>query len=103
MPNGLIGKALLTSAGGWTLLGAALAEDSIVNIRFANANATPARVSVAIGTGAATDAGNLCTPAFPVAGNCPYEDTAFSCSTGEKIWAKSDTDNVTVRAHGVKT
>lgn len=102
MPNGLIGKQKLTAAGGWVQLGVAMTEDSIVNIRFANENATPAKVWVSIGAGAAPDAGNIVTPGFSVGGACPYEDTGLSLSTGEKIWVKSDTDNVTARAHAVK-
>lgn len=101
MANGLVGKAKLTAAGGWTLI-ATLANATTINLRFANANSTQARVSVSIGTGNATDDGNLVTPAFAVYGNCPYEDTGISCSVGEKIWAMSDVDNVTVRAHGVE-
>lgn len=101
MPNGLVGKALLV-ANTWTQLGAAMAEDSIVNVRFANEGATVAKVWVSIGTGVATDAGNIVTPGVGVAGLCPYEDTGLSLSAGEKVFVKTDGASVTARAHAVK-
>lgn len=102
MPNGKIGSAKLTALGGWTLLGT-LDAAMTVNVRFANDNGFAASVWTAIGLGAPADDGNLVTPGFVVQAHCPYEDTGMSCSAGESIWAKSTSDNVTVRAHGILT
>lgn len=102
MPNGLIGKAQL-AAGVWTQLGGALAEASIVNVRFANEGATGTKVYVSIGTGAGGDAGSMVTPGVPLNGLAVYEDTSLSLSLGEKIFVKADAANVTARAHAVNT
>jgi len=99
---GLIGSADLT-AGNWVQLGSALAEPGIVNITVCNRNTTAVKISIAIGYDAPTDPGvkDHIQTDMPLAGNMPMERNGRSCSTGAKIWVRSDTANVSACAEGV--
>jgi len=99
MASGLLGKADLTAATD-TLLFTATALQT-VNIRFANRNASAVKVRVAIGTGASPAVADYVDYDVAILANGILEDMGLVISSGEKIWARSDTANVSVRAHGV--
>lgn len=100
MASGLLGKADLAAATD-TLLFTAGATPQTFNVRFANRNTTAVKVRVAIGTGGAPAAADYVDYDVPINGNLILEDTGLVASSGEKVWARSDTANVSVRAHGM--
>jgi hypothetical protein len=99
MAYGLLGKADL-AAGVDTLLFTAAALQTI-NVRFANRNATPVKVRLAIGVGGAPAVADYVDYDVAVLANGILEDMGLVISSGEKVWARSDLANVSVRAHGV--
>lgn len=99
MATGKLGAANL-AAGADTLLFTA-AENQTFNVRFANRNAAAIKVRVAIGTGGAPATTDYVDYDVTVPANGILEDTGLVCSIGEKVWARSDTANVSVRAHGM--
>ncbi len=101
MPSGFLGSADLAAATD-TLLFTASVTPQTFNVRFTNRNGVPVKIRMAIGTGgapAATDYVDYDGP--PVPPNGILEDTGLVASSGEKIWVRSDTANVSVRAHGM--
>jgi hypothetical protein len=100
MASGLLGKADLAAATD-TLLFTAGATPQTFNVRFANRNATAVKVRVAIGTGGAPAVADYVDYDVSIGGNLILEDTGLVASSGEKVWARSDTANVSVRAHGM--
>lgn len=100
MATGKLGSADLAASTNTLLFTAAAAQ--IFNIRFANRNSSAAaKVRVAIGTGGAPAAADYVTYDVSVPANGILEDTGLTCSNGEKVWVRSDTANVSARAHGV--
>jgi len=99
MATGKLGSADLAAATD-TLLFTAAANQTF-NVRFANRNATAVKVRVAIGTGGSPATTDYVDYDVTVNANGIIEDTGLVCSNGEKIWARSDTTNVSVRAHGM--
>lgn len=96
MPSGLWGKADL-AAGVETQIGGPVPAGKVatLNIRFCNRSGASAKFRVAIGTGASPAAEDYITYDKDV-----VEDTGIVCGAGEKIWARSDVANVSVRVHG---
>lgn len=99
MAIGKLGSADLAATTDTLLFTAAVAQ--VFNVRFANRNGTAVKVRVAIGTGGAPAAADYVTYDASVASGSILEDTGLVCSVGEKVWVRSDTDNVSARAHGV--
>lgn len=100
MASGKLGSADLAAATD-TLLFTAGVTPQTFNVRFANRNATAVKVRVAIGTGASPAAADYVDYDVTVQPNGIIEDTGLVASSGEKVWARSDTANVSVRAHGM--
>jgi len=71
------------------------------NVIFSNRNAGAARVRLYIGTGGSPVAADNIWYDLEIPGNKPAEQTGIICSSGEKVWVRSDLANVSVRAHGV--
>ena len=100
MASGKLGSADLTATTD-TLLFTADVTPQTFNVRFANRNAAAVKVSVAIGTGASPATADYVDYGVTVLANGILEDTGLVASSGEKIWVRSDTANVSVRAHGM--
>ena len=99
MASGKLGSADL-SAGVDTLLFTAAAVQTF-NVRFANRNTTSVQIRVAIGTGASPAVADYVDYDVVVPANGILEDTGLVCSSGEKIWVRSSSANVSARAHGL--
>lgn len=99
MATGKLGAADLAAATD-TLLFTAAASQTF-NVRFANRNTSAVKVRVAIGTGGAPANTDYVDYDVTIQANGILEDTGLVCSSGEKIWVRSDTANVSVRAHGM--
>lgn len=99
MASGKLGSADL--AGGVDTLLFTAAALQPFNIRFANRNAAPVKIRVAIGAGAGPVAADYIDYDVTVLANGILEDSAVVASAGEKVWVRSDTANVSVRAHGM--
>lgn len=100
MASGKLGSADL-SAGVDTLLFTSAATPQTFNVRFANRNSVSVKIRVAIGTGGAPAVTDYVDYDLPVQANGILEDTGLVASSGEKVWVRSDTANVSVRAHGM--
>lgn len=100
MASGLLGKADLAATTD-TLLFTAGVTPQTFNIRFANRNTSAVKVRVAIGTGASPAAADYVDYDVSILANGILEDTGLVASSGEKVWARSGTANVSVRAHGM--
>lgn len=100
MASGKLGSADLTATTD-TLLFTAGSTPQTFNVRFANRNAASVKVRVAIGTGASPAVADYVDYDVTVLANGILEDTGLVASSGEKVWARSDTENVSVRAHGM--
>ena len=100
MASGKLGSADLTAETD-TLLFTSGATPQTFNVRFANRNSTAVKVRVAIGTGASPTTTDYVDYDVTVLANGILEDTGLVASSGEKVWARSDTANVSVRAHGM--
>lgn len=100
MASGLLGKADLAAATD-TLLFTAGATPQTFNVRFANRNTTAVKVRVAIGTGASPATTDYVDYDVTVLANGILEDTGLVASSGEKVWVRSNTANVSARAHGM--
>ena len=99
MATGKLGAADLAATTDTLLFTAAAVQT--FNVRFANRNVTAIKVRVAIGTGGAPALTDYVDYDVTVQPNGILEDTGLVCSSGEKVWARSDTANVSVRAHGM--
>lgn len=100
MASGKLGAADLVAATD-TLLFTAGVTPQTFNVRFANRNAAAVKVRVAIGTGGAPAAADYVDYDVSILANGILEDVGLVASSGEKIWVRSDTANVSVRAHGM--
>lgn len=100
MASGKLGSADLAAATD-TLLFTAGVTPQTFNVRFANRNTTAVKIRVAIGTGVSPAATDYVDYDVPILANGILEDTGLVASSGEKVWARSDTANVSVRAHGM--
>lgn len=101
MSTGKIGSADL-AANADTLLGA-VDENMVVNVLVTNRNNAAVKVRIAIGpnAGVAPAAADFIEYDADVQARSPLEKTGLALSTGEKIWVRSDTANVSARAHGI--
>ena len=99
MATGKLGSADLAAATDTLIFTAASTQT--FNVRFANRNASSVKVRVAIGTGGAPALADYVDYDIAVAANGIVEDTGLVASAGEKIWVRSDTANVSARAHGL--
>ena len=100
MATGKLGSADL-AAGVDTLLFTSEVTPQTFNVRFANRNTSSVKVRVAIGGGAIPGNADYVDYDVTVQPNGILEDTGLVASSGEKVWARSDTANVSVRAHGM--
>ena len=100
MASGKLGSADLAAATD-TLLFTSGATPQTFNVRFANRNATAVKVRVAIGTGSSPATADYVDYDAPIQANGILEDSGLVASSGEKIWVRSDTTGVSVRAHGM--
>lgn len=99
MATGKLGSANLAAGVDTLLFTTAVAQ--VFNVRFANRNTTAVKVRVAIGTGASPAAADYVDYDVTIQANCILEDTGLVASSEEKVWVRSDTANVSVRAHGM--
>lgn len=76
-------------------------EPGIVNVLFANRNATPVKIRIAITSGGLPAAADYIEYDPTVDANQPMERTGLSLSSGEKIYVRSNATNVSARANGV--
>ena len=100
MASGKLGSADLTAATD-TLLFTASVTPQTFNVRFANRNASAVKVRVAIGSGASPANTDYVDYDISIPANGILEDTGLVASSGEKIWVRSDSANVSARAHGM--
>ena len=101
MASGKLGSADLPAGGADTLLFTAGVTPQTFNVRFANRNGIAVKIRVAIGTGASPAAADYVDYDVSIPAYAILEDTGLVASSGEKVWARSDTANVSVRAHGM--
>lgn len=99
MATGKLGSADLAATTD-TLLFTAAASQAF-NVRFANRNTVAVKVRVAIGTGTSPAVTDYVDYDVSILANGILEDTGLVCSNGENVWVRSDTANVSVRAHGM--
>lgn len=102
MASGLLGKANLTAGVDTLLFTATVGKVTTCNVRFCNTNSTQARIRLAIGTGGAPAAGDYMEYDEVCNANGIIEDTGIVLTASEKVWARSDTANVNVRAYGIE-
>lgn len=99
MATGKLGSADLLAATDTLLFTASTVQT--FNVRFVNRNTTPVKVRLAVGSGANPVAADYLDYDVTVPANGILEDIGLVCSVGEKVWVRSDTANVSVRAHGM--
>lgn len=102
MASGKLGAADLAVAIDTLLFTAAASKVTTANVRFANRNASPVKVRLAIGVGASPANTDYIDYDVTVIANGIMEDTGLVMTAGEKMWVRSDTANVSVRAHGME-
>lgn len=100
MASGKLGAADLAAEADTLIYTVPAGKVATVNVRFANRNAAEVKIRLAIGTGATPAAEDYLDYDVPVI--LILEDTGLALSAGEKIWVRSDTANVSVRAHGME-
>ena len=100
MASGKLGSADLTATTDTLLYTVPASSLATLNIRVANRNSTTVAIRVAIGTGEAPAVEDYIDYDFLVAANGVLEDSGIVCSAGEKVWAYSSMDGVSVRVHG---
>lgn len=100
MASGLFGSADLVAATDTLLFTATVGKVTTLNIRFANRNASNVKIRLAIGAGASPALKDYMSYDLTMIGGGIVEDTGIVLSAGEKVWVRSDTANVSVRAHG---
>lgn len=98
--SGLFGSADLAAATDTLLYTTTVGKVTTLNIRFANRNASSVQIRLAIGSGASPALKDYLTYDIRMIGNGIIEDTGLVLSGGEKVWVRSDTANVSVRANG---
>lgn len=99
--SGRLGATADLAAGADTLIHTVAAgQVATANIRFCNRNATAVKVRLAIGIGANPATADYIEFDQQIAANGVLENTGIVISAGENLWARSDTANVSVRAHG---
>lgn len=102
MASGKLGSANLLAAADTLIYTVPALKIATVNVRFSNRNATAVKVRLAIGTGGAPTVADYIDYDVPMTANGILEDTGMVLSAGEKVWARSDTANVSIRAHGME-
>ena len=100
MAQGVLGIADL-NAGSETLLFQVDVTPQVFNIRFANRNAAPAKVRVAISFDDPPGLDSYVDYDVTVEANGILEDTGLVASNGERVFVTSNVSGVSVRAHGV--
>lgn len=101
MSSGKLGEPADLAAGVDTLIYTVPAGTvAAANIRLTNRNSVGIKVRIAVGSGAGPATKDYIEYDAPVPANTPLEDTQVVMSAGEKLWVRSDTANVSARAHG---
>ncbi len=100
MAQGFLGRADLLAATP-TLLFTSDATPQTFNVRFANRNATPAAVRIAITSGGAPAAADWVEYDMVLPANGIIDDNPLVASNGEAVYVYSSLANVSVRAHGM--
>lgn len=101
MASGNLGAAALAAGADTLLYIVPAGKTATVNINCCNRDsASGAKVRLAIGTGGAPANGDYIEYDCAVPINGVLERTNIVCSAGEKVWARADTANVSVRVHG---
>lgn len=98
--SGKFGSADLVAGSDTLLHTVGAGKIATISARFANRNAFPIRVSLAVGSTAAPETKDYLTYELEVGPNGVHEDSGIPMSAGEKVWARSDSDNVSVRVSG---
>ena len=102
MASGKLGSANLSAETDTLLFTAAAGKITTANIRWANRNLSSVKIRLAIGSGASPATTDYLEYDLTLTGNGITEDTGLILSAGEKCWVRSDTANVSVRAHGLE-
>lgn len=100
MASGKLGSADLAATVNTLLYTVPEAVVSTINVRFVNRNPVAVKVRLAIGAGPDPAVEDYLSYDQIVQPCGIIEDTGIACSAGEKVWAYSDTANISVRAHG---
>lgn len=100
MASGKLGAANLVAETDTLLYTVPADKVATVNVRFANRGTAATKVRLAIGTGASPANTDYMTYDQSLPGNGIIEDTGIVCSAGEKVWARSEAADVSVRVHG---
>lgn len=100
MPSGKLGSANLIAETDTLLYTVPDLKIATVNIRIVNRNPTVIAVRVAIGAGTSPTNVDYIDYDAVVPGYGILEETAVVCGAGEKVWVRSNFDNVSVRIHG---
>ena len=100
MASGKLGAADLAAAADTLLYTVPANTVSTLNVRLVNRNATPVKVRIAIGAGAAPAAADYIEHDALIPANGTLENTALVMGPTEKLWVRSDVANVSARAHG---
>lgn len=98
--SGKFGSADLVANSDTLLHTVPVDKVATVSVRFANRNTFPVRVSLAVGSTMAPETKDYVTYELELGPNGIHEDSGIPMSAGEKVWARSDTSNVSVRASG---
>lgn len=101
MAKGKLGAVDVPAGGTGTLLFTAGVGGQTFNVRFCNRNGAAVKVRLAIGTGGAPAVADYLDYDVTIQAYGILEDTGLVASEGEKVWVRSDTANVSARAHGV--
>ena len=100
MPSGKLGAADLAANADTLLYTVPVGTVTTVSVRLCNRGTTQVKLRVAVGSGAAPAASDYIDYDANVPANGILENTGIVMSAREKLWVRSDTTNVSARAHG---
>lgn len=100
MASGKLGSADLAATADTLLYTVPANTVATINIRAANRNSVQCGIRIAIGSGASPVNADYISYDIPVYAKDITEETGIVCGAGEKVWARSDLANVSVRVHG---
>lgn len=100
--SGKLGSVDLASQAMTMVYDAPIGKVATVNVRIANRNAIPIKISVAVSTGLVPANADYISYQQEVPENGIYEDTALVMSGGEKVLVWASSSNVSVRVHGME-
>lgn len=98
--SGKLGSADLVADTLQLLYTAPTGKTPTVSVRFANRNIVSSNIFVAIGSNTALELKDYITYNLEILPNGLHEDSGIVMSPGEKLWVKSSSDHVSVRAFG---